>query len=245
LSAVSSANLLCAMPMFCHKLTCDRSASGDFCQLPCVTPSLSMYDADIQQFKEENKVVLGTPSIFMSIYKHKRMQSFGPCFIKLAVSISHEQVSRIRVGGAHTLSHTWFPVFHRQANMRKDGSRGNVYLNHIDLLVPIGTLNVNKPGGKTFAFQTNFWKEANFEYFELTKSHRQSDKALIDALGEVRSGNISQKTEAFFKVIFAILRWCPKPSVFDRVIIPGAYNSRILVQDERAINSWLSRSNGR
>jgi hypothetical protein len=90
--------------------------------------------------------------------------------------------------------------------MRKEGCKGNVYLNHIDLLVPIGTLNVNKPGGKTFAFQTNFWKQANFEYFELTKSHRQSDQALIDALAEVRSGNISPKTEAFFKVISANCR---------------------------------------
>jgi hypothetical protein len=82
----------------------------------------------------------------------------------------------------------------------QDGTKNEAerqkYIQQRDCLIPIGGF-IQLKG---YSFQTNFWRDAQFAYFELTKSHRQSDKALIDALGEVRSGDISQKTVDFFKV---------------------------------------------
>jgi hypothetical protein len=86
--------------------------------------------------------------------------------------------------------------FCHQKWAKSDAERQH-YTQERDSLIPIGGFSQLKG----YSFQTNFWRDAEFAYFELAKSHRQSDKALIDALGEVRSGNISPKTVDFFKVI--------------------------------------------
>ncbi len=48
------------------------------------------------------------------------------------------------------------------------------------------------------AFQTNFWREANFIYFELNGAHRQKNQELFaSALKEVREGCVTPQSLAF------------------------------------------------
>jgi hypothetical protein len=48
------------------------------------------------------------------------------------------------------------------------------------------------------AFQTKFWREANFKYFELTRVHRQKNQEYVSALIEVREGRVTPQRLAFW-----------------------------------------------
>jgi hypothetical protein len=53
--------------------------------------------------------------------------------------------------------------------------------------IPVGVLR--ELSGK--AFQTRFWREAKFQYFELTKVHRQKNQEFVARLREVREGRVT------------------------------------------------------
>ena len=50
---------------------------------------------------------------------------------------------------------------------------------------------------QSYAFQTIFWRDAAFEYHELTKVFRQSEVAMVSALTKIRRGELDEEVLAF------------------------------------------------
>lgn len=55
--------------------------------------------------------------------------------------------------------------------------------------------DLNKP----YCFQSALWKQAGFDSFNLTSNYRQGEGEFLDALEQIRIGNVSQEVEDLFK----------------------------------------------